>query len=158
MILQDSLNKFLCWCDSNDLALNPNKCSSISFKNSRAKIQYVYSVNGVSLSVVECIKDLGVLMDNELSFKEHYNCMIAKAFQMLGLIFRIGNEMSDNTLRVLYCSLVRPCLEYASTVWSPYYNNGTINIEKVQHLLITVYTGIGSQGIMLLPPILTSDH
>ena len=136
MILQDSLNKFLCWCDSNDLALNPNKCSSISFKKSRAKIQYVYSINGVSLSVVECIKDLGVLMDNELSFKEHYNCMIAKAFQMLGFIFRIGNEMSVNTLRVLYCSLVRPCLEYASTVWSPYYNNGAIDIEKVQHKFV----------------------
>ena len=39
---------------------------------------------------------------------------------------------NTNTRRILYCALVRPKLEYASSVWSPYTIKNRLLIENVQ--------------------------
>ena len=53
---------------------------------------------------------------------------------MLGFIKRCcSNFQSTNSIWLLYCSLVRPHLEYGSCVWSPFYNVHIQNIERVQH-------------------------
>ncbi|KAI4485700.1 hypothetical protein M0802_012585 [Mischocyttarus mexicanus] len=40
---------------------------------------------------------------------------------------------NSNILRILYCQLVRPILEYGSIIWSPYYITHSYDTEKVQH-------------------------
>jgi hypothetical protein len=58
-------------------------------------------------------------MDEKMTFSEHVNVMVAKAFAMLGCIRRLSLEFRDPyTLKSLYPSLVRPKLEYASCVWN----------------------------------------
>ena len=46
----------------------------------------------------------------------------------LGLIFN-----DTNALRLLYCTLVRPMLEYGSLIWSPCYNTYIDGLERPQH-------------------------
>ncbi|XP_055613523.1 uncharacterized protein LOC129759966 [Uranotaenia lowii] len=49
------------------------------------------------------------------------------------LIFRVTKDFRDvYCLKSLYCSLVRSILEYASAVWSPFYQNGADRIEALQ--------------------------
>jgi hypothetical protein len=49
--------------------------------------------------------------------------MVGKPFAMLGFIRRLSLEFRDPyTLKSLYTSLVRPKLEYASCVWSLFYD------------------------------------
>jgi hypothetical protein len=53
-------------------------------------------------------------MDEEMTFSEHLDVMVVKAFAMLGLIRRLSLEFRDPyTLKSLYTSLVCPKLEYA---------------------------------------------
>ncbi|KAI4480460.1 hypothetical protein M0802_014200 [Mischocyttarus mexicanus] len=40
---------------------------------------------------------------------------------------------NSNTLRILYCQLVRYILEYGNITWSPYYITHSYDIERVQH-------------------------
>jgi hypothetical protein len=57
-------------------------------------------------------------MDEQMTFSEHVDVMVAKAFAMLGFIRRLLLEFRDPyTLKSLYTFLVRPKLEYASCVW-----------------------------------------
>ena len=44
--------------------------------------------------------------------------------------------------RKLYVSLVRPHLEYASPVWSPYHTGDKKTLEKVQHRLTRMARGL----------------
>jgi hypothetical protein len=63
--------------------------------------------------------------------------MVGKAFAMLGFIRRLSHEFRDPyTLKSLYTSLVRPKLEYASCVWSPFYDEYVDNVERVQRRFI----------------------
>ena len=84
------------------------------------------------LQNVNSTKDLGVIIDNKLTFNEHISEKIKKANCMLGLIKRNFKYLDEKTFISLYKSLVRSQLEYATSVWFPY-KKGLINeIESIQ--------------------------
>jgi hypothetical protein len=56
-------------------------------------------------------------MDEKMTFSEHVDVMVAKAFVMLGFIRRLSLDFRDPyTLKSLFTFLVCPKLEYASCV------------------------------------------
>ena len=57
---------------------------------------------------------------------------MSKANQILGLIFRTFTYMDREMFLNLYKSLVRPHVEYATSIWSPVYKKDIIQIENVQ--------------------------
>ena len=77
-------------------------------------------------------KDLGIYVDRVLSFEGHVEKAVAKANQILGLVKRTMTYLDKDTLKLLYCSLVRPHLEYANVVWHPQYKKHIEMLEKVQ--------------------------
>ena len=72
------------------------------------------------ITTAECVKDLGVLVTQDLSWDSHYKLISGKAYKMLGLIRR---SFSVSCLiparRKLYISLVRSQLLYCSQIWRP---------------------------------------
>ena len=77
-------------------------------------------------------KDLGVTFDQKLKFTDHINNKVNKANRNVGLIFRTFTFMNKEMFLNLYKSIVRPHLEYASTVWSSMFKKDKILIENVQ--------------------------
>lgn len=131
--LQRDLNRFLQWCDVNQLYLNTKKCNVISFTRKRSKIEFGYSVEGVLLTRLRMVKDLGILMDEKLTFSKHVDYIIAKAYSMLGFVIRTCRDFKNvNTLKSLYFAHVRSYLEYASVVWHPYQSTFIDRIESIQ--------------------------
>ena len=84
------------------------------------------------LENLKVYKDLGVIFDSRLSFREHIKEKIEKAYRMLGIIKRNFIHFSPNTFIQLYKSIVRPHLDYANSVWHPYKVGDIEDIEKVQ--------------------------
>lgn len=131
--IQRDLDTLASWCNSNGMALNTNKCSCISFTKKRQRTTYNYSINGILLERKSIVKDLGVVFDEQLSFRSHYEQIINKGNQLLGFIVRsTKNFKKPQSLITLFCSVVRPILEYACPIWSPHYKIYTNNIERVQ--------------------------
>lgn len=92
-----------------------------------------YNINGCALNKVKSIRDLGVVFDSKLSFEPHVSVVVNSACRMLGFISRSLNKFKKiETYTKLYSSYVRSILEYASTVWSPFYQNHNASIERVQ--------------------------
>ena len=75
----------------------------------------------IPMEKVDSEKDLGVIIDKSLTFTEHINSKIKIANRNLGLIFRTFTYLDKDIFMNWYKSLVRPHLEYASSVWSPVY-------------------------------------
>jgi hypothetical protein len=78
------------------------------------------------------MKDLGVVIDSELSFDIHISEKVNKAFQMLGIINRNFSDIDEFTFLLLYKTMVRSHLEYAGSVWNPYKTSQIESLEKVQ--------------------------
>jgi len=80
----------------------------------------------------EFVSDLGVRFDSKLSFMDHINDKINKAYSILGIIKRNFIHLDINSFVLLYKAMVRPHLEYANSVWCPYKKGDIEIIEKVQ--------------------------
>ena len=134
-LLQRAVNNLKDWSDNWLLQLNINKCNVVSYciRDSQDTSYYI-SDNGINhkLEKTESTKDLGVTFDYRLTFRDHMHQKINKAYSMLGLIKRNFIHMSSSTFLLLYTSLVRPHLDYASSVWCPHKTGDIENVEKVQ--------------------------
>ena len=95
-------------------------------------INYIYHLNGVILEDVHSHKDLGVVIDDELSYHEQIMKCIQKAVAKLYMIKRSFTFMDEDTFLNLYRVFVRPILEYCQTIWSPHLQYHINAIENVQ--------------------------
>ena len=49
------------------IILNPDKCKTITFSQSRVTLSGVHTINDVDLECVDLIKDTGIICDSEMS-------------------------------------------------------------------------------------------
>ena len=76
--------------------------------------------DNVFLQETEIEKDLGVLIDSQLSFKDQISMAVLKANRVLGVIRRMIVNINNETMVFLFKGLIWPILEYGQAAWSPY--------------------------------------
>ena len=62
----------------------------------------------------DSFKDLGVVIDEKLTFRDHMHDKINKAYVTLGIIKRNFNYLTISSFVLLYKSMVRSHLDYCS--------------------------------------------
>ena len=78
-------------------------------------------------------KDLGVIVNNTLSWEKHVISVAVKAKKLLGLLKRTCPLLTDVSVRqTLYLSLVKSQLCFGTQVWSPSQHYLKAKIERVQ--------------------------
>ena len=75
---------------------------------------------------------VGVKLQKELKWKTHIDNITSKANRTLGSIKRNLNRCSQEIKVKAYTILVRPKLEYSSTVWDTYCKCQINQLEKIQ--------------------------
>jgi len=92
-----------------------------------------YILNSNFHEILDEVKDLGITVDSDLSFHSHINQMVACAFitenKLITICFVSRNIP---TLTRTFTVHVRPLIEYASSVWSPYQIGLNKKVESVQ--------------------------
>ena len=82
---------------------------------------------------LDCLRDLGVLISDDLSWSAHYDLLCLRAYKILGLLRRVFNNVFTIAAKKhLYISLVRSQLTYCSVVWSPHLIKYITTLEKIQ--------------------------
>jgi len=141
--LQEDINSIHQWSETNLLALHPGKCKSMHIASRPSvDVPYTYQLNGAEVAKSELEKDIGVLIDQRLSFQDHMHAKINKANSILGVILRTMEYKDETSLLTLYKALVRPQLEYCNQVWSPYMVKDIIQIESVQRRMTRAVPGL----------------
>jgi hypothetical protein len=100
-----------------------------------------YNLYSEQLKVLQSERDLGVIMDGSLSNKPHIQKIVNQAMKMYGWMVR--NLASRDRIVVLrvYKTLIRPILEYASSVWSPSRIGLMNKLERVQRKVTKLIYG-----------------
>jgi len=129
-ILQQDLDRLVEWSTEWQMSFNEKKCKVMHIGKGA---QHTYSMNNCNIEEVKIEKDLGVIISNDMKMLSQCKYAYAKANRMLGLIRRTIKCKSVDIMLRLYKSLVRPHVEYCSSVWAPHYVKDKDLIEKVQH-------------------------
>ena len=86
----------------------------------------------MDLNQVTSERDLGITFQDDLQFTKHLADKVKKLNSMLCIIHCSFQYIDNNMLIHLYKALVRPQVEYASSVWSPFKLCDIKLIEGVQ--------------------------
>ena len=109
------------------------KCVVVTFARKRCPLVYGYALNGSTIGRKSCVTDLGVLLDEKLSFHDQLDHVVTEGNQLIGLLKQIARDITDPVrIKTLYCALVRPVLEYASVVWWPTAARPLARLESIQ--------------------------
>ncbi|KAL8577903.1 hypothetical protein ACOMHN_011899 [Nucella lapillus] len=131
-VIQQDLNTLADWERCWGMEFHPMKCNVLSCTKSRKPHSYDYQLKGHVLARLTTAKYLGVDISSDLSWKHYIDRSAKKANNMLGFLKRNLKTPDRTTKCNAYFALVRPHLEYCSSVWNPHTANLTKKIEAVK--------------------------
>ena len=102
------------------MEFNPSKCQVLHIGRARQLIHSQYTLHGEILESVDSACYLGVSIFKDLTWNTHINEIVTKANQTLEFVKRNVKTKNQSVKELAYKTFVRPKVEYASTVWSPY--------------------------------------
>ena len=143
--LQSDLKNLEEWSSKWLMRFHPDKCHVLTlgkFENIRYTQRYM--INNEELEHVFEEKDLGVIIDSELSFTEHISSKVRVANGIVGLIRRSFSYLDCNSFKKMYTAFVRPHLEYAQAVWAPHSQKYVNMLENVQIRATKLVDGLGN--------------
>jgi len=128
--IQSDINRVLSWCENWQLSVAAAKCNILHI--GRANSKQMYTMGGNVIASISDMRDLGVLVSDDLKFSKHIGQICTAALQRVNLIFRAFTSRNTEMLVKTYIVYVRPLLEYNTCVWSPFLVSDIMRIEKVQ--------------------------
>ena len=137
--LQQDLDAVTLWAADWKLTLNASKCKSFKITLRNKYIQSTYNINGTALENVTKIRDLGVILDQKLTFSHHIDYITCKANRALGLLIRTFQSASPRckldkrALLAAYYANVRSVVEYCSVIWGGAAKSHVVRVERIQH-------------------------
>lgn len=116
--LQEDLDKLSNWERTWQMEFHPEKCKVIRITRNRTNIiKSNYHLHGHTLQVVDKAKYLGITICHDLRWNEHISNITNKANRSLAFLRRNLRISCPKLKSTAYKALVRPLLEYSSTVW-----------------------------------------
>ena len=116
--LNTELLKIESWLVANRLTLNVSKTHYMIFHQSRIKtVDHDLILNGNVVKRVTSTKFLGIIVDDQLKWKQHIDYIKNIISKSIGIIYKARNYVNRHTLRNLYYTFVYPYLIYCVEVW-----------------------------------------
>ncbi|KAK2707914.1 hypothetical protein QYM36_015560 [Artemia franciscana] len=112
------------------LSQNLAKCSVVHL--GRQIPMYSYKMKGIDLTKSTCEKDLGVILSLDLKPEKYIGLVVRKPSNTLWLLSQSLRYLDNHSKISAYISYVRPQLEYATGIWSPYLKKGIDRIERAR--------------------------
>ena len=107
------------WLHSNCLTLNTKKSLYIVFKRNTAitTTNNKVCIDNEKLDKCSNTKYLGIYIDENLNWSAHINYVIRKTSKLVPILYQVRNNMSQNSLKLLYNSIIYPSFIYGNILW-----------------------------------------
>ena len=129
------------WFVLNEMIVNPDKFQAIVVKrNNKMKDSYSLNTNQEVINSENCVKFLGVEIDNKLSFEKHISTLVKKANNQLNAISRIQKFMGFKEKEILLNSFVYSNFNYCPLVWHFCSAKSVKKIQKYKNELLEYFT------------------
>ena len=115
------------------MLLNTEK-TKVMLITTRQKILHInenilsLSYNNVELQVTTDDKILGVSMDENLLWNNHYQVICNKASSYIWLLSRISHYLSTEHTLIYYKSYIQPHFNYCNVIWG---NASNFNVARI---------------------------
>ena len=133
--IQKDLDILADWCDTWQMKTAPSKCEVINFskgRNNKPYNQISLMLKSSKLPTTKHIRDLGILLTNDLSFNLHITTIVRRCHQRMNILFNILKNSNLEVMVKCFKIYIRPIAEYASTIFSPILKSDCTRLESLQ--------------------------
>ena len=147
--LENELNKLNCWLKVNQLSLNVNKTKFMFF--SKSKKNLTLKIDDSEIMQTNCIKYLGVYIDDKLNWYKHIEHIESKLAVAAGVIAKLRKYLPSQALIPIYYSLVYSHLQYAIICWGNCFKKLIHRLQVKQNLIVKIMCNSTCRKINLKP-------
>ena len=121
--MNEELKHITTWFNANKLSLNTGKTKYTFFHKSKRKDDIplrlpLLKINEYKIERQSSIKFLGVLLDENLSWKDHISTIETKVAKNIGLLYKAKHFVNEECLKQLYFAYIHSYLSYANIAWA----------------------------------------
>lgn len=143
--LNDALLDLQSWLKYNQLKLNVKKTvysilHNKQIKNVRDRCEI--KINDQKIEYASKTKYLGVIVDDQLTFKENAMYVARKVTKKINLLYRLKNTVSSYTKNIIYKSIIAPNFEYCNTIVLNYSQSSVTMLQKLQNRAMRIILGV----------------
>ena len=130
--LQTTADSLSSWFSRWHLSVHPAKTVCMVLRSTgMPPCQLNIKINGNHIAQVTRHRHLGVTFNERLSWKDHVHDVLKKSAKKIGLLRRLGRQLSSTVVRDLYAFSIRPGIEYGSIVWSGLSSSDAARLERL---------------------------
>ena len=124
--VNSELEKISQWFKANKLSINIKKTKFTLFHKNSSKNDIPVKVPALmvgsnNIERISSIKFLGVILDKHISWIDHVRNVENKIVKNIGLFYRVGQFLDEDSLKTVYFSYVHSYLNYANIAWASTY-------------------------------------
>ena len=144
--LNNDLVKISRWAYQWKMSFNPDpgkQAQEVIFSRKTKKEYHPpLAINNNNVSETNSQKHLGVVLDNRLSFEDHFKMIINKVNKTIGLFHKLQNILPRSLLFTIYKSFIRPHIDYGDITYEQAYNTSFHQkLERLQYNACLAITG-----------------
>ena len=125
------------WFNANKLSLNVDKTKYTLFHkksqtdNLPLKLPDLI-INNKKIQLSNCLKFLGILVDEHLSWLPHIQYIETKISKTIGMMYRVRPYVNSQSLKLIYFSLIHSYINYANITWASTHPTKLKKIHNIQ--------------------------
>ena len=155
--MQLHLNNLEKWSNKMRLQFAPHKCNIIVFSEKSSTDQFNLNLYSKPLPQVKSCKFLGIIFDEKLNFKEHFDKLTEKSEERLKILKVLSHSSWTLNIKILLCIyklLIGLFIEYSSIVYDITSNSITKTLQIIQNdafrLILKLKREDGNQTIQAI--------
>ena len=155
--LQDDLNEVFHWTTANNMMLNDSKSEHMRLGCLEPDVAYT-TPDGTTIVTKKLIKDLGILIEDNMLFHQHITSTVAKGMRMSGWAMRTFRTRGTLAMKTILQSLIVSLMEFGCVIWSPIDSVHINLLESVQRKFTSRFACFQTYDEALQMPICTTPY
>ena len=138
--INEDLRNVVHWLRCNKISLNASKTEIIIFKNKNKPIKknVNFRLSGQKIFPSKKVKYLGIIIDENLSWKPHISLLLTKLSRATGILSKTRHYLQYKPLVSIYHSLFQSHLNYCIQTFGHVTNENMDKIRKLQNKALRI--------------------
>ena len=149
-LVQETLNRDLIklsdWSNKWLISFNASKTVYMEISNKPCGSQIVLKLNDTILTRVTSHKHLGLVLNSAFTWSDHVTYICNKVSKKLGMLYKSKTRLNRNSLVRLYCTWIRPMIDYCSQCYDNLSTSDCLRLERLQRRAALTCTGAISRS------------
>jgi len=131
-VINNDLQLLQEWANKWHMLFNPTKTKYMVISNSNDVNNNQLVINNTQIEQVSSFKQLGLFLDDKMTWETHINHIVLKATKKIGLLWRVSLNFPRICAENIYTTTILPTLDYGCSVYDSLSRRLTDRLEAVQ--------------------------